>query len=56
VTLAVLVPLEAFVADAESRIHLLLRPYEGEAGRGFNASRGTLDIAEPGSVAGEGAV
>ena len=53
ISLPVLLPLQAFVADAESRIRLALRPFGGASGRGFGP-RGTLPVAEPGTLANDG--
>lgn len=35
---------QALAADAESRILLALRPFEGDCGRGFNGRRGVLPV------------
>jgi hypothetical protein len=54
VTAPVLLPLDAFVATAQQRVTEALRPFEGECGRGFNGSRGTLAVGERGYGSSDG--
>jgi hypothetical protein len=54
IRLASLIPLPAFVADAESRIRVVLAPFETELAAGFLRSGRTLQPGEPGRVLGGG--
>jgi hypothetical protein len=53
ITLANLVPLDAFVAQAQGLIRTVMTPFEVECGRGFSP-RGVLKPGEPGASANDG--
>ena len=53
ITLAALVPLEAFVAEAQGLIRTVMTPFETECGRGFSP-RGSLKPGEAGFSSSDG--